>query len=243
MTATGTAPWPGVDGAINFRDVGGLPASGGITRRGVLFRSGALSELTPEGQRRLRELGIRRIIDLRSDEELATEPSRSGGIETFHLPLFLGSVGSFFRPDMTLGLMYRSLLDQAGERLARAARLIAQDDPAVVHCTAGKDRTGVTTALVLSAVGVPDEAVVADYARTESLLPETRNRAMLTGLRASGLDRENLIDLAMRSPAHVMAGFLTELRQRHGSAQEWFREQGMSAAELHGLRDALVDGG
>lgn len=231
---------PGVEGAVNFRDVGGLQAQGGTVRTGVLFRSGALSHVTERGAARMAELGIRRIVDFRAEGEAGASPSAQSGIETIALPLLLGSVESLFRPDMTLERMYRTLRETAGEKIVTAARLIASDGATLVHCTAGKDRTGVTIALVLSAVGVPDEQVVADYARTEELLPDERGQEILDGLRRYGLDRENLVALAMASPAGVMRDFLAETRERHGSAAEWFGEQGLEPGGLAALRNRLV---
>ncbi|WP_036315710.1 tyrosine-protein phosphatase, partial [Microbacterium sp. B24] len=93
-----------VSGALNFRDVGGLPASGSVTRAGVLFRSGNLAGLDDAGRDALVALGIRRVVDLRADDEVAVEPSRVRGLdlETIRIPLFLGSVASFFVEDRSL---------------------------------------------------------------------------------------------------------------------------------------------
>ena len=162
-----------VSGALNFRDVGGLPASGGVTRAGVLFRSGNLAGLDDAGRDALVGLGIRRVVDLRADDEVAVEPSRVGGLdlETIRIPLFLGSVASFFVEDRSLADVYRGLVDESADRMVAVARAVIAGAPALVHCTVGKDRTGVAVALLLDAVGVEHDAIVADYARTEAMLP------------------------------------------------------------------------
>ena len=121
---------------------------------------------------------MRRIIDLRADEEVRHAPSRVDGLdlETVRVPLFLGSVASFFERDTSLAEMYRAMVDDSAARVIEVIRGLLAEQPVLVHCTVGKDRTGVTVALALAAAGVDEEAVIADYARTEGLLPEWRNR-------------------------------------------------------------------
>jgi protein-tyrosine phosphatase len=143
----------------------------------VLFRSGNLARLTTDGRTVLDALGFAASSTCATTSELALDPSRIEGlgIEVQHVPLFLGSAASFFDDDISLESMYRGLIDTAPERIVAVVRGVLGAQPTLVHCTVGKDRTGVTIALVLSAVGVDREAVVADYARTEQLLPAERN--------------------------------------------------------------------
>lgn len=230
-----------VEGAVNFRDVGGLPAETGMTRAGVLFRSGNLAHLEPAGEEAIRTLGIRRIIDLRSDDEVELAPSRVSGIEMMRVPLFLGSVASFFQNDVSLDDMYRELLYRSTSAVVRAVRGIAERNPVLVHCTVGKDRTGVTVAMALAAAGVEEDAIVADYALTESMLPEWRSRQIVTRLRETHPEARHMVDLATRSPAPVMRGLLTEVAAHHGSAAEYLRQNGVTEGELVALRDALID--
>jgi len=140
---------PVVSGAVNFRDVGGLPAGPARTRSGMLFRSGNLAQLDEAGVAALGGLGIRRIIDLRADEEVAHAPSKVGGLalQTQRVPLFLGSVASFFADDIPLDEMYRRLVEDSADRVVEVVRGIVSDQPVLVHCTVGKDRTGVTVAV------------------------------------------------------------------------------------------------
>lgn len=230
-----------VTGAVNFRDIGGLPAEGGATRTGVLFRAGNLAQLEDAGRAQLGALGLRRIVDLRDDEEVRYAPSRIDGLalEVHRVPLFLGSVASFFADDVPLAVMYRQLLWDAPDRIVAAVRLLV-DGPALVHCTVGKDRTGVTVALALSAAGVEREAVIADYARTEQLLPQWRNRGVVSTLRAMHPEAVHLEELATRSPAPVMRELLAEVDARHGSPAGYLRDHGMPDAEIVALRDRLV---
>ena len=233
---------PVVPGAVNLRDVGGLPAGAGATRSGVLYRSGNLAQLEPPGVEALAALRLRRIIDLRDDDEVTHAPSRLGALQitTQRSPLFLGSVASFFQDDIPLDEMYRRIVDDSAGRVVEVVRGILADQPVLVHCTVGKDRTGVTVALALAAAGVERHAVVADYARTEGLLPRWRNTHVVEKLRELHPEAVHLEDLATRSPAPVMAGLLDDLDARFGSAADYLRAQGMTEDEVIGLRDVLV---
>jgi len=233
---------PSVPGAMNLRDVGGLRAGSTSTRHGVLYRSGNLARLDAGGTRALAELGLRRIIDLRADDEVAREPSRIDGLDlvTQRVPLFLGSVESFFRDDLTLDEMYRRLVDDSSEGVVAVVRGILADQPVLVHCTVGKDRTGVTIALTLAAAGVDTEAVVGDYARTEGLLPPRRNRKIVELLRSQHPEAVHLEDLATRSPAPVMRALLEDVGHRYGSAEEYLRAHGLADDEIVELRRVLL---
>lgn len=229
-----------VPGGINVRDVGGIAVGSSRIRGGVLLRSGQLAKLTPEGGALLRER-VRRVVDLRDEEEVRHQPSALDGVAVTRVPLFLGSVASFFTEDIGLEGMYRGLVDQSAPRLVEVMRVIAAGESTLVHCTAGKDRTGVSIALALSAVGAEREAVVEDYALTEALMPSERREAIIRNMRAAGLVSENAIDLATRSPAPVMRALLEEIDARHGSAAQYLLANGLTADELDALGDALVE--
>jgi len=231
-----------VSGALNFRDVGGLPARDGVTRSGVLFRSGNLARLDEAGRRVLRELGLRRVIDLRADDEIALEPSlvEGLGLETLRVPLFLGSAASFFEKDVGLDDFYRAMLDEAADRVVEVVRGVLADQPVLVHCTVGKDRTGVTVGLTLAAAGVDEDAVVSDYARTEALLPAQRNARVLRYLRAQHPEARFLEELATKSPAAAMRTLLGDLRNRYGAPVEFLRAHGLADDEITELRTLLI---
>lgn len=231
-----------IEGVTNVRDVGGIPAEGGRIRSGVLLRSGQLSGATTTGANTLRG-SVRHIVDLRDGEEVAAEPTEIEGPDTTHLPLFLGSVRSFFETDTSLDDLYLHLLEQSGERLVEAIRIIAAGAGTLVHCTVGKDRTGVTVALALSAVGADREAVIADYALTESQLPAQRSQRIAAYLRSQHPEAVNAVALATQSPAPVMRRLLEQVDERWGSAAGYLRANGMTEEELSALRQALVEEG
>ncbi|GAA5148878.1 tyrosine-protein phosphatase [Microbacterium pseudoresistens] len=227
-------------GAVNLRDVGGIPVGDGRIRSGVLFRSGQLAGLTIEGGTMLRAR-VRRIVDLRDDVEVRHQPSALQGVAITRVPLFLGSVASFFTDDVSLEGMYRGLIEQSAHRLVEVVRVIAAGEPTLVHCTAGKDRTGVSIALALSAVGADRDAVVADYALTETLMPPERRSQIEARVLAQHPEARNAAALATRSPAPIMQALLDEIDRNHGSAAQYLLDAGLSAAELRELTAALVD--
>lgn len=228
-----------IEGAWNVRDVGGIPTADGRVRTGVLLRSGNLSAVTPAGSEALRGR-VRHIVDLRGDEELRRAPTAVTGVPITHLPLFYGSVSSFFAKDTSLEQMYGDMVEQGSGRIVEAVRVIAAGEPTLVHCTVGKDRTGVTIALALSAVGADRDAVVADYSLTESQLPQDLTEQALTFLRHRHPTSVHIEALVRKSPAPVMRALLGRIDGEFGSAAVYLREHGLSASELTDLRRALV---
>jgi protein-tyrosine phosphatase len=228
-----------LDGVTGFRDVGGIPAAGGVIRSGRLFRSGHLAGLGEQAADAVRAR-IRRIIDLRADEEAAADVTAVEGVAITRLPLYLGSTRSFFVEDYSLGEIYAHLLSRSSAQLVAAVRIIAAGEPTLVHCTAGKDRTGVTIALTLAAVGADREAIVSDYALTGRLIPDEHRRATSARLAARYPQSQHAWMLATESPAEVMRATLEALDAEWGSAADYLLAHGFSIEELAALRAALV---
>ena len=160
-----------LEGAVNFRDLGGYDAGDGLqTRWRTLFRADGLGELTETDITVLGELGIRTVIDLRSGSEL--ERGRfdveAHPAAFHHFPFIeeLPDAQDFDRRPGLLGTQYLEIVRDAGGQILAALEVLATPDalPAVFHCTAGKDRTGVLSAVLLSLLGVDEPTVVADYA-------------------------------------------------------------------------------
>lgn len=229
-----------IDGVTGFRDVGGIPADGGVIRTGRLFRSGHLAGLDAPGADAVRAR-VRRIVDLRADDEVAADVTALTGVEITRLPLYLGSTRSFFLEDYSLGQIYAHLLGGGANRLVDAVRIIADGEPTLVHCTAGKDRTGVTIALALAAVGADREAVVADYALTGGLMPSEHRRATSERLARKYPQSSHAWMLATESPAEVMRETLADLDAEWGSAADYLTAHGFAPEELSALRAALVE--
>lgn len=228
---------------MNFRDLGGLPAATGTTRSGVLFRSGALSGAGAEGSAVLESLGIRRVIDLRDDDEVARAPADLAGFspETIRIPLFEGSAQSFLRGDVSLHGLYHSIVEDSAARVVAVVRAVHTGGPALVHCAIGKDRTGVTIALTLAAAGVDEEAIIADYALTESHLPASYRRGIIARLRGAGGASDAIEALMTRSPANEMRALLQGLTDRYGSPRAYLHAHGTTADEIVRVRELLID--
>jgi protein-tyrosine phosphatase len=225
-------------GTRNLRDVGGYPTTDGRrTRWRTLLRTDALDLLPDDSQSVLLELGLRQAIDLRWPSEIAHAPSVFQGsprVRYHSIPLL-----AFEEDDPTphLGLvgMYRRILDERGAHLVQVVRAVIDPagTPVAIGCAAGKDRTGVAIAIILSAVGVPRDVIVEDY-------------ALSAGFFARPVDDPNLVDwrgapVETESPPEYMQAVLSHLETRHGGAVALLRTGGMGDAEIARLVDVLTE--
>lgn len=235
-----------IEGTHNFRDVGGYPVGRSHTRPGQLYRSDAIGSLTPAGQAALDALGIEVVIDLRSrmehDQDDRVHPLPDA--LHVHVPIYGGSRTSVVENGhFSLELLYKSTLLESAWSFAAAVSMIAESDdkPVLVHCTAGKDRTGLVVALALDAIGVERTAVVADY--TESALNldgEWINRT-LSALVSHGVPiSPRLFEVLGGSPDHAMSAVLEWLDDRYGSATGFLVAHGMQEECVEQLRRKLV---
>ncbi len=235
-----------LEGAVNFRDLGGYATQDGLrTRWRVLFRADGLSELTETDLEMMRELGIRTVVDLRSGQEV--EQSRfnveAHPVTFHHYPFIkaLPNTEDFARAPGFLGTQYTEMLDEATPQIIGALSALAAPEarPAVFHCTAGKDRTGLLSALVLSLLGVPEETVIADYALSGAAM--NRLRAKLIEKYPDG---ESVIAdsdvLFSADPAHMVALF-AHLRNRYGTVAEYAAEVGVPSDVVQRLRQSLLE--
>lgn len=249
----GAARWVELAEVDNIRDLGGLPVhGGGRTRRGVVFRASTLQDASADDvELLLGRYRLRTVVDLRGPDEAAREGHgllADTAVRRVSLPVRrVQAVVTDAVPvvrseavDDTAGF-YEGLLDGSGESLVHAARIVADTDQhaVVFHCAVGKDRTGVLAALLLDAVGVPADAIAADYALTAQRVARIRERlARFPSYR----DLPAVEHHYMASKPQVMHHFLDTLRTRHGGAGRWLRERGLTGAELGRLKGALVAG-
>jgi protein-tyrosine phosphatase len=236
--------WLALEGLDNIRDVGGLPLrDGGTTRRGVLLRSASLRYCTPSDITHLvEEFGLRLVLDLRTQREIDRHVSpvalADAGVETVELS-FIPEEGRALpetEDDVDpLVHIYLGYLSDRAENVVTAVRRLADAGPTLVHCAAGKDRTGVFVALVLDAVGGERDAVVADYALTGERVEALFRRWTA----ASGEPMP--ADLTPHLPrAEAMAAVLDHLDAEHGGAAGWLRANGLEEGSLTRLRARLT---
>ena len=229
---------------FNFRDVGGYQGlDGRPVRWRRLFRSDSLSGLTEADRDQFHSLGIRTVVDLRRPSELAIQ-GRIPDWEGFtyrHMPpphrkWTLTPYQEGADVAQYLADRYLDLIEEGASGLAATIGVIAEEEaaPVVVHCVAGKDRTGVVCALTLSLLGVPDEDIATDYARSTA-----NNRRYVEWAQRNG--QPDLVFAPWwNSPAPAMLQFLTELRKRYGSAEQYLRQAGLGSAEIDALRHHLL---
>lgn len=222
-------------GMANLRDLGGYPArDGGATRFGVFYRADAVRGLTREIAEAIRALGITTAVDLRNPNEGHNPLLDVGGIEVRNIPMTDFEKFDFAPKTDSLTDLYLQTLEHAGDEIAAILRaLYNAKGAALFHCSAGKDRTGMTAALLLSLCGVGREDIIADYEVSNTYI-----QPVLRGLAAKGyqIDPHMLL-----SAPPQMEAFLGEIDAR-GGIRRYLADCGVSDAEMDGLRDRLVNG-
>ena len=232
-------------GCLNFRDLGGYPTTDGrAVRWRQVFRSDALHHLTPPDVTRLRdELSIGEVIDLRSSAELRSEGRGPLALEPIHFhhhPLYDGDTSRAApTPLLNLSDRYVLLAEFAQRPIATIISILAASDaPAVYHCAAGKDRTGVVSAVLLGLLGVPDEVIVADYAATQENLDAIIERLM------SAKGYETMLSALPPDTLHAepqtMLDFLSRMRGTYGSMEGYALAAGTPAESIARLRARLL---
>ena len=257
--------WIGLDGAVNARDAGGLAladGSGAVPRRRLL-RADNLQGLTDgDVERLIGDLRLRTVIDLRTDVEVVREGpgplTEVPDVAIEHCSLYPETGGQtdidaetvvpFGREEVHEAdagetptvQVYLAYLRHRPDSVVAAVRAIASppDDGAVlVHCAAGKDRTGVVVALALDAAGVAREEIVADYLVTGERIEKIVARLAASPTYAPEIRVHDVQSHAPR--VGTMERVLELLDERHGGAAGWLRDHGLSEAELGALRARL----
>lgn len=248
-----------LEGGVNFRDMGGYATvDGRTTRWRTLFRSGLMSYLTPSDEARLEQLGIRCIIDLRTASEQEHEPNHwamRSGISYWSRPHeehfgnlhHMVSEGIATAEDAHHIMVggFRHLPIQQGVAYAEMfRRLAAGDAPLVFNCAAGKDRTGGGAALVLMALGVPRETILADFAMTERAV--NLRKALSRPGRKPSSPRYDLLPDDVRSaiagsPPFYIAALIDEIGTRFGGIEGYLSELGFNTNDHAAIRESLLD--
>ena len=253
--------WIELDGAVNVRDLGGLPTSdGGTTVPGRLLRSENLQELSAGDISRLvDEIGLTTVVDLRSTNEVAVEGPAPldalPGVRHAHHPVLrefldvsdtakaalLTEMAEEDReryPDDFMCGHYLGYLENRPEEVTGALRSIATaPGAAIVHCAAGKDRTGVVVALALTVAGVEPEIIVDDYMATDERLEAIVERLARSRMYSNGVTSRPVQAHAPR--AETMKAFLGQLGTRYGGLGDWLARHGFGPDDVSQLRAKL----
>ena len=254
--------WINLSGVVNMRDLGGLPAkdSSQLANR-LLLRSGNLDELSVSGQSTLlQDYSLSQVIDLRTFWErgyYGVSPlERDGLVRVDHYTLFADDDASGEQPmqlramapagridpalhQQVLTKLYLAYLEGRPENLVSAVRSIAYAPGAVVvHCTAGKDRTGVVTALTLDLLGVDRRLIAADYAASASQITAILERIAVR--HGTDLLHTDMREEAQTTPAGAMFDVLTGIDELYGSTASWFADRGWTAQDQAALESKFL---
>ncbi len=238
-----------LDGCVNFRDIGGYAtADGGRVRRGRLYRADGLNRLSDRDIDTLRALDVRTVVDLRTPSEAETRgnfPVDRLPVTFVALPLTDVLPAPEELPEWKetgfVAERYVEMVEGGRDAIAAtfAAVAAAGAMPAVVHCSAGKDRTGILSALVLGFLGVPRHVIVDDYALSAEAMIALLERLKLEYADAVA-EVERYAPAVISVSPQTMAAFLDTLEHEHGSFDELARSLGVTDAVTR-LRAALLE--
>ena len=238
----------GFDGCFNFRDLGGYrTGTGRWVRPERLYRADGPHALSDADAERLRALGLATVIDLRTPGEVETRGcylSTLGDVVEYHLPMIdvlpdAEELPGWIDPQV-VARQYRVMLDRGEETIAEALAILSDPSayPAMFHCSAGKDRTGVLAAVLLGLLGVPDDTIVADYSLSATamhrLVDHYRNAYPDAGEQLS-----RIAPAMVAADPEAMSAFLAGVRDDYGTFDEYADAIGVGSAVRY-IRAALL---
>jgi protein-tyrosine phosphatase len=240
----------------NFRDIGGAPVRvGKRISEGVIYRSANPDAINKSDLKKLHALDIRTIIDLRAPEESKKKPKVISNIETLSLPLdfekttrerlmpFLYKKGVHDEIDKINSSLYIEILDAAIPvfRQVIETLMTPERSPVLIHCQAGKDRTGVICALIQLALGADRQSIIDDYMRSnEALLPYFRKRLRLRKIFSLGFFPSENILYAITVKEKNIEAVLSRVNDHYGGIEAYTNPSGLAALNLKDLKEKLV---
>ena len=227
---------------LNARDLGGYPTvDGGQTRWRSLLRSDDLAQLTPHGVRALADFGVKTVVDLRWSEEIALNPSpiatQAPQIRYVHCSLLARTPAQWRELSKSCEKEQWKcvVLEQVRSELRDVLRVIAAAPagPLLFHCVAGKDRTGIIAALMLTLAEVKPDSIASDYAESSQMLGDAYLK------RYKDADPHDILE-NVRCPEEGVHNMLAYLKGE-GGIREYFRKIGLNEMEIARLRARLRD--
>jgi protein-tyrosine phosphatase len=235
------------DGCLNVRDLGGHATEDGrCTRYGAVVCADSVGKLTAAGWEALCAYGVARVVDLRDDAELVDDLPPARSVEVVRVPLLQeldprayeqarATARATAEAARAKATIYTLALEQCGAGFVAALGAVADAPPGavVVHCSAGRDRTGLVVALLLRLCNVPHDAVDADYAASAPSVPDD-------WVAEGGDPREQARRRRLASPRGAMAATLADLERRHGSVAAYLAGFGLAEDHRRRLRARLL---
>ena len=238
------------EGCFNFRDIGGYPTKEGKKiKKGIYFRTGRQDRMSEKDLAELKNLKISTQIDLRKPEEILDQgkgPLENMGADYINIPIIpdggSDQLSRLVGDTGISGKRYLGYLEFGPESWLKIFEILANKDslPVVLHCTAGKDRTGVSTAFLLSVLGVDRDLIEADYKLTNLDTERQADFIENSGGFPEGVDREAMI-LAAGVPEDAMKVFLDGVESRWGSVLGYLEEIGITKNQMSAIRDNFLE--
>ena len=238
------------EGCFNFRDIGGyLTKEGKKIKKGIYFRTGRQDRMSEKDLAEFKNLKISTQIDLRKPEEILDQgkgPLENMGADYINIPIIpdggSDQLSRLVGDTGISGKRYLGYLEFGPESWLKIFEILANKDslPLVLHCTAGKDRTGVSTAFLLSVLGVDRDLIEADYKLTNLDTERQADFIENSGGFPEGVDREAMI-LAAGVPEDAMKVFLDGVESRWGSVLGYLEEIGITKKQMNAIRDNFLE--
>ena len=215
-------------------------------RKGVLYRADDPIRLTPAGRATVERLALAGVIDLRQADQFARSEPFIAEVRTHHVPLVDQVMDSSRRGKMEtaedMADLYVSMYDRGGQQLVKAIELIAAqpDSPWLVHCAAGKDRTGILVAAMKIAIGVSRDDILAEYVLSDGPA-QKRRQLMIEEPLPDDPDLAKSNPFLWTAPAETMNRFLDEIQSRYGTLEAWPEGMGVSVGAVERLNEAWLD--
>ncbi len=235
-----------IDGCFNVRDAGGWPTvDGRRMATGILYRADDPVRLTELGRQAIVDLGLRAVIDMRQQSQIDRGYFFDEDL-THHIPLVDRVIDIDDPPRLDhpadIVELYEDMVERGSAQIVRAIETVAvniADGPVLVHCVAGKDRTGLLVALIHAAIGVTTESVIAEYALSDEPTRQ-RRAAMIASPLPDDPPVERSPELLWTAPAETMRLLTERIVERHGSLGAWPEVVGVGAETVAQLRERLL---
>jgi protein-tyrosine phosphatase len=223
---------------LNCRDIGGYPTHNGVTQFGRFLRCGIVNVPDDSEIKRLEELNVKTVIDLRGTYEADNMPlglERINGADVYNLPLYEFNVATKEGMNLPLNEIYDMIINTQQEHIAKVLNTIANAKDGVImyNCFFGKDRTGILTMLLLSIAGVSEDDIIADYQQTYTYI-----KSYIQIHKDVLWDRNSEKHFSL---PETMENVIGMINKKYGSVMNYVRSLGLSDEEIQSIRDRLCE--